>query len=141
MRVQFLNSVAFIYDPIFGESGTDDKSLLLDWGDKESNEMIINHVTEDGSIFHTFVFPINKDQWYYLGALTWQPADSTKWAVWPRLKRKGRTELLRKLKGRSGADEKVEERMGSGEAEQITFEISGHDQQSQEFATFLRNSA
>ena len=60
MRVQFLNNVAFIYDPIFGESGTDDKSLLLDWGDKESNEMIINHVTEDGSIFHTFVFPINK---------------------------------------------------------------------------------
>lgn len=37
--------------------------------------------------------------------------------------------------------ERVEERMESGEAEQITFEISGHDQQSQEFATTLRNSA
>ncbi len=61
MRVLFLSKFAFIYDPIFGESDTDDKSLLLDWGDKESNDMIINHVTEaDGSIFHTFVFPINK---------------------------------------------------------------------------------
>jgi len=141
MRVQFLSNVAFIYDPIFGQSG--EISFLIDWGDKESNDMIVNHVTEDGSDFHTFVFPINKDQWYYLGALTWKPADSKKWAVWPRLRRKARAELLRKLKVRSGADERVEERMGSGEAEQIIFEISGHghDQRSQEFATTLRNSA
>lgn len=60
MRVLFLSNFAFIYDPIFGETDSDGKSLLLDWGDKESNEKIIKHVTEEGSIFHTFVFPTNK---------------------------------------------------------------------------------
>jgi hypothetical protein len=48
-----------------------------------------------------------------------------------------------RLKKRSGADERVEERMASGEAEQITFEISGHGhhQLSQAFATRLESSA
>ena len=47
-----------------------------------------------------------------------------------------------RLKKRSGADERVEERMASGEAEQITIEISGngHHQLSQAYATRIESS-
>lgn len=53
-----------------------------------------------------------------------------------------RAEIMGRLKKRSGAEERVEERMTSGEAEQITIEISGHghDQLSQAYATRLDSS-
>lgn len=63
MRILILGDFAFVYDPIFAEFGQ--TSLLLDWGDKDSNEMIINHITGKGKIYQTFVYPgdkVNKER-------------------------------------------------------------------------------
>lgn len=58
MRILILKDFAFVYDPIFAELGQ--TSLLLDWGDKTSNEMIINHITGEGKVYQTFVYPSDK---------------------------------------------------------------------------------
>ena len=58
MRILIMGDFAFVYDPIFAELGQ--TSLLLDWGSKNSNEMIINHITGQGKIYQTLVYPSDK---------------------------------------------------------------------------------
>ncbi|KAF8631566.1 hypothetical protein AX15_002318 [Amanita polypyramis BW_CC] len=57
MRVLILQNVAFVYDPIFAESGK--TTYLVDWGRRDENENIMRYIEQSkyAGIYHTFVFP------------------------------------------------------------------------------------
>ncbi|KAK2466093.1 hypothetical protein APHAL10511_001735 [Amanita phalloides] len=124
MRVLIMQDVAFVYDPIFADLGQ--KSYLLDWGRKDDNERIVNFITLKGAVYHTFVFPTSRIKWYYVGALSWKAVESR--AIWPSLRQKAQAEIVRRLKARSCAEEQLQERLATGDAEQISIEINGEGQ-------------
>ncbi|TFK55553.1 hypothetical protein OE88DRAFT_1651920 [Heliocybe sulcata] len=65
--------MAFLYDPMVRESPR--SSHIVDWGSHETNLEVERRVTADKAspVFHTFIFPLEKEAWYYVGALRWTP--------------------------------------------------------------------
>ncbi|KIL70205.1 hypothetical protein M378DRAFT_156280 [Amanita muscaria Koide BX008] len=139
MRVYTLQNIAFVYDPVFLDSG--ENSYFIDWGRKQVNEGIIDHFKDPGqSVYYTFVFPKFKNMWYFIGAFTWTVAND--WLIWPTLGRKSREEIVKNLKGRCCEPDvnTVEELISSGKAEQICVLMdvrSGHDELTRQFAAQL----
>ena len=91
--------VAFLYDPIFVETG--EKSYGVYWSRSDANEVlkqaILRH-KEKNSVFHTFTFPLREvnfmppgsgkltlskqKAWFYIGAHQWSVVD-TLGDLWP----------------------------------------------------------
>ncbi|KAG5634162.1 hypothetical protein H0H81_003105, partial [Sphagnurus paluster] len=96
-RLHTNRDLAFIYDPIFLEARSDDKkkSYILDWGTKALNESLKNFLSRNAFPFHTFVFPVEKKRWYYIGAHTWRVVEL--WSIWPGLGEKSKEKIVHKL--------------------------------------------
>ena len=58
LRIHIDSDLAFVYDPIFLEASG--QTLLLDWGSDSVNESITKDIENGSSVFHTFVFPMQK---------------------------------------------------------------------------------
>ncbi|KZT29270.1 hypothetical protein NEOLEDRAFT_586753 [Neolentinus lepideus HHB14362 ss-1] len=74
VRVFIKERMAFLYDPIFWEPPR--SSYLVNWASESANretEWDIMIANEPSPVFHTFVFPLEKQVWYYVGAFRWKP--------------------------------------------------------------------
>jgi len=137
MRVQIIKDIAFVYDPIFLESGK--SSYFIDWGYKNVNEGIIGHVKKY-PVYNTFVFPRAMKNWFFIGSLQWNVTDG--WDVYPTLGPKSRDEIVKKLMERCGGEDQrhVEELLSGGKVEQICIEMvreDGEDELTLKFAKRL----
>lgn len=125
LRIQIMDELAFVYDPIVLEGLS--TSCLIDWGQKSRNLAAVKYVTKGNHVFHTFFFPVKKNAWYYFGAMTWTPVKQR--SMWSTLGTKSKTKLAAKLKDRCGGRLRKKEiglLVEEGESlEQICFEISG----------------
>lgn len=122
LRVHIEGRFAFVYDPIFLEAST--QTVLLDWGSDSVNEDTAKYITQD-AVFHTFVFPMQKNKWFYVGAHTWNIIDVL--PTWPELGRKSRSKIVKKLRERCHGnieEEEIIRRLDSKELSQICIQIS-----------------
>lgn len=62
LRLQFVNGLAFVYDPIFIESPT--ATYLIDWRNKKMNREVAKYIAYSSgtapSVLHMFVYPVKK---------------------------------------------------------------------------------
>ncbi|ESK94448.1 hypothetical protein Moror_8106 [Moniliophthora roreri MCA 2997] len=105
LRVQFVEDqgFAFIHDPIILEDVSGKQSYLIDWADEETNLQLSQRIKEAGECcdytFHTFIFPSDRERWFYISAMTWTIEDV--WNVWPSLSETHRGQVVSRLRSRS----------------------------------------
>ena len=91
MRIQILKDakVVFVHDPILLQDKSN--SYLIDWGEKDRNASAKAYIRQNSKntdpILHTFLYPVKKDAWFYVGAMSWKPIDIG-WTVWATLSAK-----------------------------------------------------
>jgi len=139
LRVHIEGSLAFVYDPIFLEASS--HTLLIDWGSDSVNEGTRKYIKQQKSpAFHTFVFPMQKNNWFYVGVHIWNMIDVL--PTWPDLGTKSRNKIVKKLRVRchENVDEQeISRRLDNKELSQFCVHISstGQWERTQDFARKL----
>ncbi|KAF8663484.1 hypothetical protein AX16_001052 [Volvariella volvacea WC 439] len=127
MRLRIDGNMAFVYDPIFLESGAG--SYLIEWGEVRSNRAIEEFLLKEPAApyFHMFVYPLKKQRWHYIGAHRWEVIKL--WPLWPTLDDKTRQFVVGVIQRRTGLEvPMIEECLSSGTYEQLCIKISSdHD--------------
>jgi hypothetical protein len=134
LRIQTIDDMAFVYDPIILEGP--EASYLMEWAPKKRNQRAKRYVTMEPS-YHTFLFPVKKGGWYYIGKMKWAPV--TIWTIWPTLREKSKAKLTSKLRDRCGGrvgKEDIVRMMEEGELHQLGFELSSNDESQLESRAF-----
>ncbi|GLB33994.1 hypothetical protein LshimejAT787_0108780 [Lyophyllum shimeji] len=139
LRLHTSRDLAFLYDPFLleGRSGDGKKTYILDWGVEEANRSLEAYLRGNQTVLHTFIFPAEKKQWFYVGAHTWKLAKLP--PLWPSLGTKSRRKVVHKLVERSHGEydeETIQTALERGDLRQLCIEISsvGHWEKSENLA-------
>ncbi|KAG7096735.1 hypothetical protein E1B28_004148 [Marasmius oreades] len=132
LGVAFMTDMAFVHDPFFLEDLSENKSYLIDWGDKRVNEKLAQHIQRAGeccnSVFHTFVYVVGRRRWYYVSALQWTVGKV--WDVWPTLTQPDKEAIGLRLWNRNQSGRQTDmimENLDSGELQQFCVELSASE--------------
>ncbi|KDQ64334.1 hypothetical protein JAAARDRAFT_201690 [Jaapia argillacea MUCL 33604] len=127
-RVHIEGELVFIYNPLFLESQEPQASFFADWGPRIVNQRIATSLLsgdERSRVLHTFVFPVRqKNEWYYVGALTWTEVEMG--SIWEVLSPKAKDQFGSILndRWRDGPDSlEIARQIEEGELGQLTFRL------------------
>ncbi|KAF8913721.1 hypothetical protein CPB84DRAFT_1819771 [Gymnopilus junonius] len=110
-------NIAFLYDPIFVEARH--KSYVLDWGRRQTNQNVERYISRHKGVdlvFHVFTFPLNENNWFYIGAHNWSVVQVQDfWPLEGKLCNRSRGEVDEREMGRL---------LDSGELKQFCVELT-----------------
>ncbi|KAH9939973.1 hypothetical protein B0H21DRAFT_755354 [Amylocystis lapponica] len=140
LRLHIHQDMVFLVDPIVLEEHS--ATYLISWGTAQVNNNIRRYITEGkptNPSLHMLVSPAGKDNWWYLGLQTWNPA--TVEPIWPRVSSKKQKELAIELQRRWNnalSSQEIAERIAEGELTQFCVQLSGGGRLAERSA-FARN--
>ncbi|KIK67928.1 hypothetical protein GYMLUDRAFT_800111 [Collybiopsis luxurians FD-317 M1] len=147
LNLRMHEKFAFVYDPIFLDDMVTPATYLFDWGKEEDNQSITRYVLERGqqydSTFHTFVYLLKPNRWYYIGLQEWSHT-SLELDIWKDLSQQHlRSRIIHRLHdhcGRVVEQNNVAEALDRRALQQICFHLSGdrHMEASREMCRLMK---